>query len=78
MHLVRRKKLNHRGAVASIVGIPLAILLTCTAQANAGSDTVNVRSSNQSGAITAYQRQHWHSRMVLTRSRTPKNCLNYS
>ena len=55
VHLVSRKKLNHRGAVATIVGLPLAILLACTAQANAGSDTVNVRSSNQSGGITAYQ-----------------------
>jgi hypothetical protein len=55
VHLVSCKKLNHGGVVATIVGLPLAILLAWGAQANAGSDTVNVRSSNQSGGTTAYQ-----------------------
>ena len=53
MHLVGRKKLNHGGAVATIIGLPLAILLAWAAQATAGSDTVRVNSSNQQGGITA-------------------------
>jgi hypothetical protein len=53
VHLVGRKKLNHRGAVATVVGLPLAILLVWGAQAKAG-DTVNVNSSNQKGGITAH------------------------
>jgi hypothetical protein len=53
VHLVSRKKLTHRGAVATIVGLPLAILLAWMAQANAGGDTVRVNSSNQQGGITA-------------------------
>ena len=53
MHLVGRKKLNHRGAVATIIGLPLAILLAWVAQATAGGDNVRVNSSNQQGGITA-------------------------
>ena len=53
MHLVGRKKLNHRGAVATIIGLPLAILLAWGAQTNAGGDNVRVNSSNQQGGITA-------------------------
>jgi hypothetical protein len=55
MNLVSRRRLNRRGAVASIVGIPLISLLAYTTQVKAGNDSVNVRSSNQSGGITAYQ-----------------------
>ena len=53
MHLVGRKKLNRRGAVATLIGLPLAILLAWVVQATAGSDTVRVNSSNQQGGITA-------------------------
>jgi hypothetical protein len=53
VHLVGRKKLNHRGAVATIIGLPLALLLAWGAQTNAGSETVRVNSSNQQGGITA-------------------------
>src|SRR4029434_7731320 len=52
VHLIGRKKLNHRGAVATIVGLPLAILLAWGAQAKAG-DTVNVNTTNQKDGITA-------------------------
>ena len=53
MHLVGRKKLNHRGVVATIIGLPLAILLAWATQSNAGGDNVRVNSSNQQGGITA-------------------------
>ena len=53
MHLVGRKKLNHRGAVATIIGLPLAILFAWVAQAVAGGDNVRINSSNQQGGITA-------------------------
>jgi hypothetical protein len=55
VHLVARKKLNHRGAVATIIGLPLAILFAWVAQATAGGDNVRVNSSNQQGGITANQ-----------------------
>jgi hypothetical protein len=45
--------LNYRGAVATIIGLPLAILLVWGTQAKAGGDTINVNSSNQKGGITA-------------------------
>jgi hypothetical protein len=45
--------LNYRGAVATIIGLPLAILFAWVAQSNAGGDTVRVNSSNQQGGITA-------------------------
>jgi hypothetical protein len=53
VHLVSRKKLNHGGVVATIIGLPLTILLAWGAQTNAGSETVNVNSTNQKGGITA-------------------------
>jgi hypothetical protein len=55
VQLVSRQKLNHRGAVATIIGIPLALALYLVPQTVAGGDTVNVHSSNQSGGITANQ-----------------------
>ena len=53
MHLIGRKKLNHRGAVATIIELPLAILFAWVAQPTAGGDNVRVNSSNQQGGITA-------------------------
>jgi hypothetical protein len=53
VYLVGRKKLNHWGAVATIIGLPLAILFAWVAQSNAGGDNVRVNSSNQQGGITA-------------------------
>jgi hypothetical protein len=53
VHLIGRKKLNYRGAVTTIIGLPLAILFAWVAQATAGGDNVRVNSSNQQGGITA-------------------------
>jgi hypothetical protein len=53
VHLVSREKLNHRGTVATIIGLPLAILLAWVVQATAEGDTIRVHSSNQQGGITA-------------------------
>ena len=55
MQLASRKKLNYWGAVASIVGIPLAVALYWATPSGAGGETVNVNSSRQSGGVTAYQ-----------------------
>ena len=47
MTLVSRKKLNFWGAVASIVGIPLAIVLYYAAQpGNVNGETHSVNSTN--------------------------------
>ena len=56
MTLVSRKKLNFWGAMASIVGIPLAIVLYFAAQpGSVNGETHSVNSTNQSGGVTAYQ-----------------------
>jgi hypothetical protein len=49
------KKLNFWGAVASIIGIPLAFALYWAPQTASGGDTVNVNSTGQKGGITANQ-----------------------
>ena len=55
MRIITSKRLNFWGAVASIVGIPLAFALYWATPSGAGGDTVNVNSSQQSGGITANQ-----------------------
>ena len=50
------KKLNFWGAVASIIGVPLAILLYFATQpGNVNGESHSVKSTNQSGGITANQ-----------------------
>jgi hypothetical protein len=50
------KKLNFWGAVASIIGVPLAILLYFATQpGNVNGESHSVNSTNQSGGITANQ-----------------------
>jgi hypothetical protein len=55
LRLITSKRLNFWGAVASIVGIPLAFALYWATPSGAGGDTVNVNSSGQRGGITANQ-----------------------